>query len=59
MHLFGERVFDRQIRMARNGQGQAGTRLRAAATAMLTLAACMPAGWAQQAPTQSTNQAAS
>lgn len=59
MHLFGERVFDRQDATTRRGRGYAGNRLRAAAATMLTLVTCLPGGWAQQTPTQSTNKAAS
>jgi outer membrane protein len=59
MHLFGERVFDRQDATTRRGRGHAGTRLRAAAATMLTLVTCLPGGWAQQTPTQSTSKAAS
>jgi outer membrane protein TolC len=33
--------------------------LRAAAAAMLTMAACVPSGWGQQAPTQANSKAAS
>lgn len=59
MHWNGERVFDRQNETARRERGHAGTRLRAVAATMLTLATCLPSGWAQQAPTQTVNKAAS
>ncbi|MDR3740021.1 MAG: TolC family protein [Terracidiphilus sp.] len=59
MHWNGERVFDRQGETARQRRQHAGTRLRAAASTMLTLMACLPGGWAQQAPTQTVNKAAS
>ena len=49
MQLFGTNVFEQQ-KTAGNSRGQAGNRLRAAAAVMLTLAAGMPSGFAQQAP---------
>jgi outer membrane protein len=51
MHLFGICVFEEQTMTARRGSGQAGNRLRAIAAAVLTLAAGMPSGLAQQAAT--------
>ena len=48
MHLFGIRVFEQQDAITRQVRRQSGTRLRAAAAAMLTLTACMPSGFAQQ-----------
>lgn len=59
MHLSAERVFDHQEATPRPGRGHKGNRLRALAATMLTLGSCVPGGWAQQAPTQSVNQAAS
>lgn len=59
MHLFAERVFDHREATARSGRGHKETRLRALAATLLTLGSCVPGGWAQQAPTQSVNQAAS
>jgi len=53
MHLFDLCVFEQQDETARNrreqaGRGQAGKQLRAVAAVMLTLAACVPSGFAQQ-----------
>jgi len=48
MHLFSIRVFEQQDAITRQMKRQKGTRMRAAATAMLTLASCMPSGLAQQ-----------
>jgi outer membrane protein TolC len=55
MHLFGTSVFERQEKTARAlsgrgkaGRNQAGSRLRAAAAVLLTLAAGNPSGFAQQ-----------
>ncbi|HWT65017.1 MAG TPA: TolC family protein [Terracidiphilus sp.] len=59
MHWNGDRVFDHQDETARRGRRHAGTRLQAAAATILTLTACLPGGWAQQAPTQTVNKAAS
>lgn len=59
MHLFEIRVFRQQDAITRQVKRQTGNRLRAAAAAVLTLAASVP-GFAQQAaPTTSTNGAAS
>jgi len=66
MHLFGISVFEQQqseaaadshegsAGQAQAKSGQAGKRLRAVAAVMLTLAACMPSGLAQQAGTGAT-----
>ena len=51
MHLFGLRVFEQQDVITRQVKRQTGNRLRAVAAAMLTLAAGVPAGIAQQATT--------
>jgi len=59
MHLFGIRVFDQQDVTALQPKGQAGRRLRALAAAMLTLAAGVPSGFAQQTAPQATDKAAS
>ncbi len=59
MHLFGIRVFEQQDATTRQVKRQTGTRLRALAAATLTLATCVPSGFAQQAPTASTNKSAS
>ena len=64
MHLFGTGVFGRQDETAENltaqtGRGQAGKRLRAMAAVMLTLAAGVPSGYAQQAQTAAPDKAAS
>ncbi len=64
MQLIGTSVFDRQDGVARknesqNVRGQAGQRLRAIAAAMLTLAACVPSGYAQQAAPTATDKSAS
>jgi outer membrane protein len=48
MHLFGIRVFDKQDATTHQVKRQTGTRLRAAAAAALTLASCIPSGYAQQ-----------
>lgn len=58
MHLFGIGVFDQQEATTRKVTRHRGTRLRAVAAAMLTLAAGVPAGFGQQAST-APNQAAS
>ena len=59
MHLNDRRVFEQQDETAREfayqaGRGQAGKRLRAIASVMLTLAAGVPSGFAQQAGTAAT-----
>jgi outer membrane protein len=48
MHLFGICVFEEQKMTVRRSSGQAGNRLRAIAAAVLTLAAGVPSGFAQQ-----------
>ena len=50
MHLFGISVFERQYETAEKVRGQAGKQLRAVAAVMLALAATVPSGFAQQAP---------
>jgi outer membrane protein len=59
MHSFGIRVFEQQSetagsRLAKSGSGQTGKRLRAVAAVLLTLAAGMPPGFAQQQGTVTT-----
>jgi outer membrane protein TolC len=49
MHLYGTSVFEQQNEIARDMRGQAGKRLRAIAAVVLTMAAGMPSGFAQQA----------
>ncbi len=49
MHSYGTRVFE-PARGRRPGQGRSGERLRALAAVMVTLATCVPPGYAQQAP---------
>ncbi len=51
MHLFGIRVFERQDVITRQAKKQSGNRLRAVAAALLTLAAGVPTGVAQQPTT--------
>jgi outer membrane protein len=58
MQLFGIRVFEQQI-PSRRPTRRPGPRLRAAAAAMLTLAAGMPPGFAQQTAPTVTDKAAS
>jgi hypothetical protein len=48
MHLYDTRVFEEQKQGVRPVRGQAGKRLRAIAAVMLTLAAGVPPGFAQQ-----------
>lgn len=59
MHLSGERVFEPKDATTRQVTRQKGTRLRAVAAAMLALTTGVPSGFAQQAPTQTVNNAAS
>jgi outer membrane protein TolC len=66
MHLQRTRVFDGQEVTAQDnseqaGRKQTGTRLRAMAAVMLTLASCVPSGFAQQTPagTKGPDKAAS
>ena len=54
MHLFGIRVFEQQDETTRQVRGNSGRQLRALAAAMLTLATCVPSGFAQQAGTNTT-----
>jgi outer membrane protein TolC len=49
MHLFGIRVFEQQDDTTRQVRGKSGRQLRVLAAAMLTLAAGVPSGFAQQA----------
>ena len=51
MDLYGTRVFERRKVRASRTRGLAGQRLRAAAATVLTLAAGLPSGYAQQANT--------
>jgi outer membrane protein TolC len=53
MHLDSRRVFKQQ------GMGKAGERLRALAALMLSLATCIPSGFSQETPTQTTTKSAS
>jgi len=48
MHLYGIRVFEHREMALRGSRGQAGKRLRAVAAIMLTLAAGVPSGFAQE-----------
>ncbi len=59
MHLFGIRVFEQQDETTRQAKGKPGRQLRALAAAMLTLAAGVPSGFAQQAAPTATDKAAS
>ena len=59
MHLFGIRAFDQQDATALRPKGHAGRRLRALAAAMLTLAAGVPSGFAQQTVPPASDKAAS
>jgi outer membrane protein TolC len=64
MHLFGTSVFEQQQETASTtrkmaGRAQAGMRLRAVAAVMLTLAAGVPPGFAQQPAAQAPDKAAS
>src|SRR6202046_5482313 len=59
MHSFDIGVFEQQDVVVRQGKKKSGSQLRALAAAMLTLVAGVPSGFAQQAPTASTNKAAS
>lgn len=55
MHLYGTGVFSRQHGRKSTPRGQGGTRLRAIAAAMLTLAAGVPSGFGQQQPVTSSS----
>ena len=59
MHLFGIRVFEQQNETTRQAKGKPSRQLRALAAAMLTLAAGVPSGFAQQAAPTVGNKAAS
>ncbi len=59
MHLFRRRVFEQQNETTRQAKGKPGRQLRALAAAMLTLAAGVPSGFAQQAAPPVTDKAAS
>jgi outer membrane protein TolC len=48
MQLFGKRIFEQQEKTVRKVHGEAGSRLRAVAAVMLTLAAGSPSGFSQQ-----------
>jgi outer membrane protein len=51
MHSYGTRVFEpARDRRKKAVQGRSGDRLRALAAVMVTLATCVPPGYAQQAP---------
>jgi len=57
MHLYGIRVFKQEQDVSSRGiagRGRANGRLRALAATMLTMASCMPSGWAQQTPAGTT-----
>jgi len=64
MQSFGIRVFEQQdetagIRLAKTGRGEAGKQLRALAAVMLTLAAGVPSGFAQQGTVTTPTKSAS
>ncbi len=59
MHSIDIRVFEKQDVVVRQKQKNSGSTLRAIAAAVLTLAAGLPSGYAQQTPTASTNKEAS
>src|SRR5580692_136804 len=59
MHSFDIGVFEKQDVVVRQSKKKSGSPLRAFAATFLTLAACVPSGFAQQAPTASTSKAAS
>src|ERR1035438_9132300 len=59
MHLFGIRVFEQQDDTTRQVRGKSGRQLRVLAAAMLTLAAGVPSGFAQQAAPPPTDKEAS
>jgi outer membrane protein TolC len=53
MQFFGTSVFEQQretahVNLENTNRGQAGSRLRSVAAVMLTLASCLPSGFAQQ-----------
>ena len=64
MQSFGIRVFEQQdetagIKLAKTGRGEAGKQLRALAAVMLTLAAGVPSGFAQQGTVATPTKSAS
>lgn len=59
MHSFDIGVFEQQYVVVRQRRKKSGSQLRALAAAVLTLSAGVPSGFAQQAPTATTNKAAS
>jgi outer membrane protein TolC len=59
MHSFDFSVFEQQDVDVRQRRKKSGSPLRALAAAVLTLAAGVPSGYAQQTPTASTNKEAS
>lgn len=54
MHLFDRGVLEQQDHTTQQAKGKSGNKLRALAAAMLTLAATVPPGFAQQAGTSTT-----
>lgn len=54
MHLFDRGVLEQQDHTTQQAKGKSGSKLRALAAAMLTLAATVPPGFAQQAGTSTT-----
>ncbi|HEX3892724.1 MAG TPA: TolC family protein [Terracidiphilus sp.] len=59
MHWSDRRVFEKENVVVPQKIRKSGTRLRAAAAALLALTAGIPSGFAQDVPTASTNKAAS
>jgi outer membrane protein len=60
MYRFNTRVFEQpDVVVQRRSRRTGASRLRAAAAALLTLAAGVPSGFAQETPTASSNKAAS
>ena len=59
MHSFDTGVFEQQDVVVRQRKKKSESPLRAFAATFLTLAACVPSGYAQQVPTATTNKAAS
>jgi outer membrane protein len=59
MHSFDIGVFEKQDVVVRQRKKKSGSPLRAFAAIFLTLAACVPSGFAQQSPTATPNKAAS
>lgn len=58
MHLYGLSVFEQQNETVRTMRGQTGKKLRAVAAVMLTLAAGVPSGFAQQTTPASLDKSA-